>query len=418
MNRRLVYILLLIMSALLGWFFGFIKFPYIDVHDSFWLGFFGCLTGILLVTALIWLLNIKKTNPLFESTLHSKIGSTIHRIAIAKILISILFVNLLVLCIVGYSTNKKIKESLNHAQLDLAEWKHRESLEAQKNKISLLLDLIHTLDSTKMNIQNKSMVDKMTDRIVALSHAFKLHKEWDTETASYQYLSSERGMLLLALVNTQMDSTSFQKIKDNVSFSGANLKNVDLHGLNLNGIDLRYANLQYANLQATRLEHADLRGANLLGVNLNQASLYGTNLIATKLNWSKINEAKLNWTRLDSADMTNATLQKSTLNYATLIHTVLSNAILNEADVSNCFLFGANISNANLTNAIFTKSTLTNANLEGVILNGAITEQDWLEKLNKKNQIGAQTILDKYQIVSNTTIKKDSLIYRLMPKTN
>ncbi|MEO6190686.1 MAG: pentapeptide repeat-containing protein [Saprospiraceae bacterium] len=417
MTRRLFHLSLLFMSMIMGWTFGFIKVPYVERNDSFWVGFVACLAVMVFIIAIFWAWNNNKAIKFFETANSPEMGTIKQRNSKNKILLSFIIFAVMFFCILSYFNMQRIQDKLNLAEVEINDLKFNSNLEQQRNKITLLLELINKLDTSKVNVQNKLEVDKMIDRIVTLSSSFKIHKEWDMENKVFQSLSTERGLLLLALVRTKMDSNNFKKIKENVSFFGADLRNADLHGLNLSGIDLRNANLQYTNLQGINLNNANVKGANLVGVNLNHASLVGANLIAVKLNWAKINEADLQMVKLDSADLSNATLYKSKLNDASVILAVLCNAIFFEANLTHCNLKSANLANANFTKAILTNTNFKNSILSGAILNYAIIQNNWIVQLIEKNNLADKEILERYKIICDSITTRDSIICRLIPKT-
>lgn len=414
MALKPIRLILLILSMFIGWVFGYIKVPYIEVNNSFWIGFVGCTIALTFGLMLYCIWTPNKSFNTFGTFFTINSGSAKQKYLKFTVLISLVCAVIFFFFICSYLINKKLYHNLNLAKNELNEFRNSINLEQQKNNIALILELIHKLDSTKENSLNTSEMDDMVERIAALSSSFKINKEWDMENKVYQSLSSERGLLLLVLITTIHDSSYFNKIKQNVSFYGADLRNADLHDQNLSGIDLTYANLQYANLEGANLNHANLTGANMVGVNLNKARLVGTNLISTKLNWAKINEADLHLAKLDTADLSNTTIQNSRLNHSTLIQSVLCNAILHQSDFSYSVMSGTNLSNANLSKTKLNFADIYKTNLSDAILDDAIIHDKWIERLNERNNTGVNGLLDKYQMVPDSTIYKDSSLYRLI----
>ncbi len=416
MNRKLIYAMVLTMTAVMAWFAGYLKLPFVAQRASFWMGFFVCLAAILFVRSWIVLWNGERAYQSGRSAYSFKRRPGFWLSGRSAFSLLVLMAISGGFGAVAYSYVSKIKEAERNAKEELDALKQEVSVEEQRTKIRMLLDLLHTLDSVRLQAKDKSGLGKMIDRLVALSSSFVVHKEWTSEKRSPVGLSSERALLLLALVHSQMDSASFQKIRERVSFSGADLRNADLHGVDLSRIDLRYSNLENANMEGTRLDYADLRGAKLTGVNFNRASLVETILISTDLRGSKMNEAKMNSAKLDSADLSNVTLHKAILHSATFIHTQMCNAILNEADVTNGFLFGTNICNANFSKTLLNRATFTNVRVAGAHLDEAIIDKDWLDQLKEKNPEAVQELSAKYRMVTDSITIKDSMIFRLSPR--
>lgn len=417
MTRRLIHILLLFLCMILGWALGYMKMPYIDRNDAFWIGVVGCLglIGFMISLFRIWKI-YKGTNT--DETEHSSLtGSLIKSLTNSNFLVSIIIIALICACLFSYNHNRQINEELKQTQAALEDLKSNTNIEQQRINISLLSDLINDLDSNQNYIHDTPTMNHMVERIVSLSSSFKKNRVWDFANKVNVSLSEERGLLLLAILKTKMDSTFFNKIKANVSFYGADLRNADLHGLDLSGIDLKYANLEYANLQGVNLNDANLNGANLMGVNLNKATLVGTHLISATMNWVKANEVDFHKAKLDSALISNATAIHSRFTNASMIHTVASNSLFNESDFDYCVLMYTNVSNANFSKAIMTHAELYFLDLNNTIIKDAIIRKNWKELLLEEKNTGVETMLEAYQIICDSTSIKDSTFYRIISKT-
>jgi uncharacterized protein YjbI with pentapeptide repeats len=330
--------------------------------------------------------------------------------------LGILILLLSLSCVYLYVQRIQISDKLQRSNESLLELNDYLNIEHQRSKILLLINLIHQVDSAQRFNSNKAETDPFLHRIVALSSSLKIHKEWDIEHRITQSISMERGLLLLALLNSNIDSVFLRKIKENVSFFGADLRNADLRNQNLDGIMLKNANLQNANLQGARLHYANLKAANMEGINLNHASLVGANLIGAKLNWAKINEANLEMARLDSTDLSNATLQNTSLKYVTFINTKLNYALLNNADIKNCYLLNTSLTHANLSNTSLITDSIRSSNWNGAILNNVIIPPNWILLMKENKNTGLDYIIENYVIQSDSTRIKDSVIYFFMPK--
>lgn len=402
------------MCVIMGWAFGYIRLPYLEAHYAFWIGFAGCLGMMAFMFALYRLWNHQSLIHFFMKEQRAESVMLQQKISRTGMLLSLLGVTLVSLCILFYWNMQRVNGQWNLVRTELEALKHEANLEQQKVKISLLLDLIGKLDSVKSRDPGHPGLDLMMDRIAALSASLKVHKVWDMENKRYRSLSTERGLLLLALVKTRMDSASFKSIKENVSFFGADLANADFQGLDFSGIDLRNANLDYAKLQGIKLHNARLNGASMVGANLDHATLTGANLTGARLNWAKVNEADLQFAKIDSADLSNVTARKSKFNDGTIIHTLLCNAVFIEADLRNCKFLSTNILNTNFSKTILTNVDINDMNLIDPILDYAIIQKDWIELLNDRQNRGINTMLKKYIILSDTTTIRDSQIYRLV----
>lgn len=404
------------MCVLMGWAFGYIRLPYLEAHYAFWIGFAGCLGMMAFMFALYRLWSHQSLIQFFMKEQHAETGMLQQKISRTGMLLSLFGVALVSLCMLFYWNMQRANGQWNLVRTELEALNHEANLEQQKVKISLLLDLIGKLDSVKSRDPGHPGLDLMMDRIAALSASLKVHKVWDMENKRYRSLSTERGLLLLALVKTRMDPASFKRIKENVSFFGADLANADFRGLDFSGIDLRNANLDYANLQGINLNNARLNGASLVGANLDQATLTGANLTGARLNWAKVNEADLQFAKIDSADLSNVTARKSKFNDGTIIHTLLCNAVFIEADLRNCLLISTNLLNANFTKSVLTNADFYDMNLDDPILDEAIIQDNWINSFRDRNDRGLNVMLEHYGIVSDSLSILDSIIFRLKSK--
>lgn len=412
MKHRSLYLLLVFLSVLAGWFMGYVNIPYVEAGKGFLSGFAAC------ALAICWIHLLRRLwNRWSAGVKSTPVAPAVHPLSTQGLrMFSILSFALLALAATGWYSSRTLRALLRAAQLEVEALRHDASVDEQKNKLGVLVELIRVLDSARVQRAGSHDATDLENRIVAMCASFSVQREWDPESRSYQALSATRGMLLLALVNTAMDSGSLRNILRRVSFSCADLRNADLRGKDLRGIDLSHANLECAQLESARLDHAGLRGARLVGANLERASLMGTNLISAQLSWAKIGGANLHSARLDSADLSNSSLHKASLHYATLIQTGLHNALLAGADLRNCFLWGTQFSNANLSGANLTGVTISGVQLADVNMQDAVVPENWAALLREEPNGGIDDHFKKYEILQDTLSIRDSLIFRLAPR--
>ncbi|MBK8955003.1 MAG: pentapeptide repeat-containing protein [Saprospiraceae bacterium] len=412
-NRSFIYFLLLTLTSLCAWFLGYIKVPYVDVQASFWAGFISALCFILLGLCFIWFIGSKLSGPNDGEKREMAVDASLIK-RIFWLMLAILC--LIFLCAQIYYFLKKPDAKLQQIQQESNEWKIKANVESERSKIMLLAELIRQLDSFKL-IQKDSVQRKfMIDRVAAVSATFNLKKEFDAERAYSSLLSAERGLLLLSLLHTKMDSLSFRRIKENVSFSGADLRNADLQGFDLSGIDLRWADLKHANLRNCNLNDAVLSAANLYGADLDGATLYGANLISAKMQWSKMNHTELSWTRLDSADLSNASFFQSKLVYATFIRTKFYNALLKQADLNNGFFVEADLSFANFSGSVLSHASFEKTKVKGMVLNDAVIDTTSWKEFIGAAQLENDPLINNYKLVADSLSVKDSVFYKVSSK--
>lgn len=228
----------------------------------------------------------------------------------------------------------------------------------------------------------------LISRTLALSRAFRPYRILEGDTLSEELVSPERGQLIIALLENNLDSLTQNTIASNGDFSnavveeinlfGAKLREAQLSRANLRGADLRESDLREADLGQADLGQADLRKARLNGTILHKANLREANLNGADLREAEILEAYLSGAQLRGAllleahlmgaNLKGADLRKAKLNEAQLSYANLNGSSLNEADLSGAILFRvdlrrAYLSHANLSKADLSRALLIEANL-------------------------------------------------------
>ncbi len=141
---------------------------------------------------------------------------------------------------------------------------------------------------SNFNSTRYSLSDPLVGRITSLSQGLLPYRFLVNGKLTDKEYSVERGQLLLALVNSNLDSTTYQNIYNSATFANsylvdANLFATNLSGANLSGTNLSGAEFYGANLSRTNLSRTNLSGANLLEVSLSEANFSETNLSEANL---------------------------------------------------------------------------------------------------------------------------------------
>lgn len=202
------------------------------------------------------------------------------------------------------------------------------------------------LKEAERNEEPRQLSTQLIGRIASLSQSFQPYRFIQDGQMLEKPLSPERGNLLLALVNSSLDTFTMDSIFMKTIFREANLKSAILNATYLSGADLRGADLS----------GVDLSGADLSGVNLNGANLSGTNLSGTNLSRANLAAADLSEAILIAADLSGASLWGANLSEASFIAADLRGVNLYEAD-----LRGANFSEANFSEANFSEANFSEA---------------------------------------------------------
>lgn len=238
-------------------------------------------------------------------------------------------------------------------------------LEESSRRGNLIVMMSNIMDKVDEEIRraqeqgdsSRSLSPQLIGRIGALSYAFRPYRFWQDSMLIIKPLSPERGQLLLALVNSDLDSATYRNIYQAATFGQAYLE-----GANLGLVDLRNALLTSADLRNAFLASSDLRDADLRNADLNSINL-------------------------DFADLRGALLTSANLKNTRLGFTDLRNALLTSADLRNTHLGFTDLRDADLSLA-------------------KVNQKDWLNNLEEWEVKGNKQILEKYEI--DTVPQKDN----------
>ena len=417
--RRLIIIFL---CAAVGWAVGFLRLPYIEKNQSFWVGFLGCAGFVSLIIALLLVWNkyalliriVGKDKDREDSRSARKTYRFIGVMTMVLVLSGWIFSG-----IVFRQETEAFKIEQDKLTTTIQEQTSLINSLRNENMGELLSNVLALVDKDIASTEGRTLSSMTIERIATLSHSFKPYRLMEGDSLSTIKRSPERGQLLLALSIAEMDSVSFEKIKQIASFAGSDLRATDLHGADLNGIDLQGADLTDANLMEVKLNDANLKGVKFWGANLSKADLQEANLKRCDLRWANMNGANFSSANMNGSDLANSQLIRAELQNATLRWTTMKGTILSSANLNGAELFGADLTEANLTDAqlsdvLFRRADLTDAILTGVELNKSDVEVDWFDKLNAWKTIGRREIQETHTILDVTPAGQETSIYHLM----
>ncbi|MEM9918363.1 MAG: pentapeptide repeat-containing protein [Bacteroidota bacterium] len=277
----------------------------------------------------------------------------------------------------------------------------------------LMRNLLTKVDRELQEGTEGRLQEKTIARIAALSYSLKPYAYVVQGGVAAQKLSPERGQLLLALVNMEIDSSVFAQIKFRTTFAGADLRRADLRATDLSGVNLEGADLVEADLRNSNLEGANLKAANLWGANLRNAKLNRAEAKNAVLSWAEMHAADLRNIDLSGADLTSTKLRKANLNGSKLKFVQMDGAFLNNANLVGADLMWANLRRANLSDANLRKASLKWTTFKETNLYGVTVGQaDWMAQLKKWRVKGVSEVETQYQLVEHAAGLAN---YKLVP---
>jgi uncharacterized protein YjbI with pentapeptide repeats len=241
-----------------------------------------------------------------------------------------------------YNQNKLLtrqNELLIQQNFRLDQQTYLQEAERRSSLISLMSDILDVMNDELREDQGvkgvRDVSPQLIGRIIALSNSLRPYRYLGSDSLVGRELSPERGYLLLAIVSSEIDKKSLQRIYKSADFSFADLKKAELSGEYLAGVEL-----EGAELEGAHLDEADLSNANL-----------------------------------SEASLTDAVFARASLRDARLRHSDMRRAYFHSADLSGANLGEADLRRANFTNAQMTNIRLGRADLSGANLSGAILDR-------------------------------------------
>lgn len=427
MKGKRYFIIGCLLSGIIGWTLGFLRLPYLEGNSSFAIGFACCFCLLILgwMGIIFW-----KKNKLILQTLGQKAdkapfsASSRTYLIIWSILAVITLLGTIGSSFLLYQQLRFSRQQMQRQNEIIAQQAAINEAARKSNLRVLTNDLFDQIEQELRRSPDKQLSNALINRIAVLNFTFKPYKVLKADSLSSRLLSPERGQMLLILTRMNMDSSSFNSIKQLASFAHADLQGADLSGADLSGIDLTAANLEDANLRAARLDSATLKNANLWAAQLSESSLQKANLERATLNWANLSNADLSEARLNGANLSAARLSKARLIQADVTYALLENAFLNESILENTNLSFtslryANLSKANLQNAILKTTDLSyavleQANLQGVNLRWSIIDNNkWFDQLQGWKVNGRESLQQNFQIIPDVAGLGN---FRLPPK--
>ena len=424
MKRNVRRLIIILMCVAVGWAVGFLRLPYVEENQSFWVGFISCLALIVLLVALLIVWNkyellIKLIGKHGTAEGVSSMKRTYRIIGVITILLVLMG---WIFSAVLFDYDKTSAEIQHNNQTTIIQEQARLIRELQNRDAgNLISNAIRLVENDLTLNVNRSLNSTTINSIAVLSSSLNPYQMMEGDSLSSIPRSPERGQLLRLLCALDIDSVSFRQIKTKATFQGADLRGSELSGLDLSEIDLGGADLSNAILDGVNLSHSNLNGASFWGANLTDADLSHSSAKRCNLSWTEMNSINLNSANLNGSSLCTAQITNAQLRSTKLRWTDMSGALLLNSNCHGSELFGANLTRANLSDGVFIESLLRRANftdaiLDGSKLNHADVEKDWLEKLNEWNVIGRKVIQENHRIKDVTPAGQETSIYELIKK--
>lgn len=284
------------------------------------------------------------------------------------LLITSLLPTLLILLQVYYLRNQNQLIKTQNNRLDQQTYLQEASRRSYMIGVldGMIKDVTSGVNASKSNI----------NRLIALSKNLKPYKYLENDHLISRQMSPERGYLLLALLesdlnlNKVIDNNTKETIISALDFSYAELKNTDLTQLEISYMDLNNATLDNSNFTKSSFSKGVFDKASLLNVNLENSDILNC--------------------RFEAADLTNASFANSY--------------------IFKCSFENTNLKNVDFSNTDMRKNSFKGAKIEGVNFEKAEVDSGWMARMEEElDPDNFKYLSDHFDI----TIKgKKAVIYR------
>lgn len=392
-----------------GWALGYIRLPYLEDDHSFWIGFLGGIGSLVLVISL-WRLSARKS--LWSDEEKGGSPDQVHRRGrVIRLMLMLVLTILAISCFNLYQMNRELAEEVEDCRRQVKESQLKMDSLEQSRWMTLMQDVLMQAEKEAGN-SDGSLSDKTLNRIAAANLQLKPFGHVDSAGGA---LSPQRGQLLLALLNMELDDTTWTKLKQRVSFECADLRNASLEGADLSNAKLSGAHFSKANLDQANLSRADLSYALLDGVKGEGVDFFGSNLKRARMEWSELKNANFTEANLDGVNAGNANWTGARLDSASMQWVHFEHLFCQSCSSSGTNATGADFTAANFSRSVMTDIYWKQSKLEDLLLDGAQVDSSFFDRVELFPGVtGLENVRARYELKSDTLT--NAVVYRLTPR--
>ena len=152
--RKTLFLTSLILSIVVGWFFGYINFPFIDQSQSFWVGLIG---GLVIVSLVITITNAR--SKLFNQSRSSLKAKLLFPIVLTTLFIAVLFL---------WAKNRSLESRVNVLN-EQTPYSNSISSSQQVEFLAIMNSLLDSVGNELKSSKNNTLSISTIGRIVAFS---------------------------------------------------------------------------------------------------------------------------------------------------------------------------------------------------------------------------------------------------------
>lgn len=311
----------------------------------------------------------------------------------------------------AYQANRLVGEQnklLDYQNKKIVQQTYLQEAERRSSLSFLLGNIMENIDreivKNEENLGKRILSPQTIGQIIGLSTRLKPYRYLNPETDSLtKILSPERAQLLVFLIESKLDTNTYNQIFDKADFSYAEISNDNLRGYYLKGINLANADLSYSDLAGANMSNADLSFADLSEVKFDLANVRHADFSAADLSFSTLGKAinKSDAIFSDGADLSYIDFSSSSLVNCNFLDVDLSNSDFREADLTSVSFINSDIEYCRFDKSIlvetrfndseiscsnFREAIFRNVDWSRVILDSIFIDSDnWLDTVSIKN---------------------------------
>lgn len=367
----------------LGWFFGYIRYPYVNMK--------GFVFGVLFASILLLVYRLSSS---FDR-LNRK----------GPKYIPLLYVLLaIVICYLAFS-NKRLRNKNAKLQSEIiteVEEQKTENIEAVRSMYRLCID------QAKKEIEQhpeRKLSSERIKEIIAISRMIPVRSDMMGKGKAFPKSSKERALFFLALNSLRMNSSSFFTIKRKGNFEYADFRGDENL---LDSIDFSYARLSGAlfsncSLKGSVFDHAELTFAKFDGVQAQGSSFKIAKIDQSTLNKANFTEADFSLANLSGSELNEVQLIEANMSYVSMEWSSMMNSLLMNTNLHGAKIKGTDLSKSNLSHADLSESNLikvkfNKAIMDSVNLDQAKVLEDFDKQLKKAKVSAYKTLMQDFEI--------------------
>ena len=228
------------------------------------------------------------------------------------------------------SQNNLLAYQNNTLELQNSKMDIQNNLEEANRRGSLVFLMNNIFDKIDEEIKDpkndkRTLSSELIGRIIALSQAFKPYKYFEEGNLLANEISPERGQLLITLMNSDLNESTYKEIYDGGNFQYSDLKNSNFSEITLKNIDLSYSNLKNSEFRNTVFHYVNLSNSDMTNCHLSRSEIIESSLIDTKLDSSTFYLCALHGTKVKNENWLEENKNLKRFNTISYNHKLLPN---------------------------------------------------------------------------------------------